>query len=36
MSRRTGTFDDSLPATVEVTRIPPDRTMTRTPVASAE
>jgi len=36
MSSLTGTCEVSLPATVEVTRIPPEITISRTPVASGE
>ena len=36
ISSRTGTREDSRPATVAVTRMAPDRNITRTPVASGE
>ena len=36
MSSRTGTLDVSRPATVALTRMAPDRNMTRTPVPSGE
>ena len=36
MSSRIGTFDVSRPATVALTRMAPDRNMTRTPVPSGE
>ncbi len=36
MSSRTGTLDESRPATEAVTRMAPDMNITRTPVASGE
>ena len=36
ISSRTGTREESLPATVALTRMAPDRYITRTPVPSGE